>query len=144
MTAPFWEALTLDALSPAQWESLCDGCGRCCLHKLTARDTGRVHYTRVACALLDREAVRCTDYPERHRRVPACVPITPESVAQQTWLPATCAYRLVAERKPLPEWHPLVSGDADSVRRAGISVAGRVIGEEGVTDLWAHVARWIR
>lgn len=144
MHTPFWETTPLADLSPEQWESLCDGCGRCCLHKLTARDTGEVLYSRVACPLLDLRAVRCVDYPKRHARVPACVPITPDTVKKQRWLPSTCAYRLVAAGQPLPDWHPLLTGDPDTVRRAGISVAGRALADEGTIDPAAHLARWIR
>ncbi len=144
MSSRFWETTALHDLTPAQWESLCDGCGRCCLHKLAARDTGEVLYSRVACPLLDLRAVTCVDYPNRHARVPACVPLTPDSVPHQRWLPKTCAYRLVAAKQPLPDWHPLLTGDPTTVRRAGISVAGRALADDGSVDPADHLARWIR
>jgi uncharacterized cysteine cluster protein YcgN (CxxCxxCC family) len=123
---PFWKTKTLEAMSAAEWESLCDGCGRCCLVKLEDEDTAEIAYTDVGCRLLDGEACRCRDYQRRSERVPDCVRLTPETVRAIGWLPPTCAYRLVAEGADLPAWHPLVSGDPDSVHRAGVSVRGRV------------------
>lgn len=126
---PFWENKTLDQLTKDEWEALCDGCGRCCLQKLKNPTTGKVYYTWVACHLLDIDACRCTDYELRHILVPDCVELKPAKIIKLRWLPKTCAYRLIAERKPLPEWHPLVSGDPDSVHSAGISVRGRAVSE---------------
>ncbi|RBP11151.1 hypothetical protein DFR50_11736 [Roseiarcus fermentans] len=125
-TVPFWRAKSLDAMSTAEWESLCDGCARCCLVKLEDEDTGEIHFTDIGCTLLDAKACRCRDYRNRSGRVPDCVTLTPEAVRKLTWLPVTCAYRLVAEGKDLPDWHPLVSGSSDSVHQAGLSVRGRV------------------
>ena len=125
----FWRGKTLAQLSPAQWEALCDGCGRCCLEKLKNPTTGKIYYTRVACHLLDIQACNCTQYALRHTLVPECVVLRPDNVARLRWLPKTCAYRLVAAGQELPEWHPLVSGSASSVHEAGISVRGRVISE---------------
>ena len=131
--APFWRVTTLEAMSAEQWESLCDGCGRCCLVKLEEEETGRVHATDVGCRLLDAGTCRCTDYERRSLRVPDCVTLTPEAVRRIGWLPASCAYRLVAAGRDLPWWHPLVSGRADSVHEAGVSVRGRVpVGEDDV------------
>ena len=127
---PFWRTKTLDAMSDAEWESLCDGCGRCCLVKLEDEDTGRVHYTDVGCRLLDGESCRCRSYPDRKAHVPDCLRLTPETVRETGWLPRTCGYRLVKEGRDLHAWHPLVSGRADSVHEAGISVRGRVAGPE--------------
>lgn len=127
---PFWKRKTLEALDPAEWESLCDGCARCCLNKLEDEDTGAIAWTDVACTLLDGEACRCTDYPNRSDTVPDCVRLTPEEVRTLSWLPPTCAYRLVAEGRDLYWWHPLVSGDPDSVHAAGISVRGRTVREQ--------------
>lgn len=135
---PFWER-PLAELDASQWEALCDGCGRCCLHKLEDADTGEIYPTRVACRLLDIETARCSDYPNRKRHVPDCMQLTRETAGKLPWLPETCAYRLRAEGKPLPDWHYLVSGDREAVRQAGISVAGRVIGEDEAGPIEHHV-----
>jgi uncharacterized cysteine cluster protein YcgN (CxxCxxCC family) len=127
---PFWKQKSLEAMTFAEWESLCDGCARCCLVKLEDEDTGKIHFTDIGCTLLDAKACRCRDYPRRSRRVPDCVTLTPETVRTLTWLPVTCAYRLVAEGKDLPEWHPLVSGTKESVHEAGVSVRDRVSASE--------------
>jgi uncharacterized cysteine cluster protein YcgN (CxxCxxCC family) len=140
----FWETKTLEQLSPAEWEALCDGCGRCCLHKLRDPDDGALAHTAVACRLLDLELCRCTDYARRHARVPDCVRLTPEEVGAADWLPPTCAYRLRAEGKPLAWWHPLVSGDPETVHRAGISVRGRAVAEREAGALEDHVVSWPR
>jgi uncharacterized cysteine cluster protein YcgN (CxxCxxCC family) len=123
----FWKEKTLDEMTDAEWESLCDGCARCCLVKLEDDDTGEVHYTSLVCDLLDTDRCRCTRYPERHQLVPDCIHFTPELAATLSWLPDTCAYRLLAEGLDLPAWHPLVSGRRESVHEAGMSVRGRVI-----------------
>jgi hypothetical protein len=144
-TTPFWRAKPLSAMSEAEWESLCDGCGRCCLVKLEDEDTGQFHYTDVACELLDGDACRCRDYPNRQDKIPDCVRLTPDGVASLPWLPSTCAYRLLAEGRDLPGWHPLVSGDPDGVHRAGISVRGRVAGPESafaLVDLIDRIVDW--
>ena len=142
--APFWERKALREMTAQEWESLCDGCGRCCLLKLLDEDSGRVDYTDVACRLLDVGSCRCVDYPNRRRRVRDCVRLTPEKLEELTWMPSTCAYRLLHEGRPLYWWHPLVSGDPDSVRAAGISVAGRVVSEKQVRDedLEDHIVDW--
>jgi uncharacterized cysteine cluster protein YcgN (CxxCxxCC family) len=127
---PFWKAKSLDEMTQAEWESLCDGCARCCLVKLEDEDTGAIHFTDIGCTLLDAKACRCRDYSGRARRVPDCVKLTPAAVRTLTWLPVTCAYRLVSENKDLPDWHPLVSGSSESVHEAGISVRGRVFAGE--------------
>jgi hypothetical protein len=129
---PFWRGKTLSQLSAEQWEALCDGCGRCCLEKLESPTTGKVRYTCVACHLLDIEACRCTDYDLRHVMVSDCLELRPDNIPRLRWLPKTCAYRLVAAGKDLPAWHPLVSGCADSVHRAGISVRGWAVGVQNV------------
>ena len=128
--APFWRTKTLEELSPVEWESLCDGCGRCCLIKLEDEDTGEIHHTDVGCTLLDGQSCRCRDYRQRQKRVPDCVRLTPEAVRTIPWLPETCAYRLVRERRDLPWWHPLVSGSRRTVHQAGVSVRGRLSGHE--------------
>jgi uncharacterized protein len=122
---PFWRK-GLEALDKAEWESLCDGCGRCCLVKLEDEDSGRIHFTSIACKLLESGTCRCSDYSHRNRRVPDCVKLTPQAVRTIPWLPPTCAYRLVAEGKDLMWWHPLVSGSPQTVHEAGISVRGRI------------------
>lgn len=139
MTDPFWQRKPLAAMTPAEWESLCDGCGRCCLHKLEDEDNGEIYYTNVACRLLHLKTCRCTRYAERTRHVPDCVQLTPDRIHELRWLPSTCAYRLLAEGKELPDWHPLVSGDPASVHRAGISVRGWTIAEKHAGDLEDHV-----
>lgn len=136
---PFWKEKSLAEMTPAEWESLCDGCGRCCLHKLEDEDTGDVVYTNVACRLLDTERCRCTRYAERKRLVPDCVVLTPRNLADLPWMPGTCAYRLLFEGRDLPWWHPLVSGDPGTVREAGISMSGRTISERNAGDLEDHV-----
>ena len=128
--APFWKTKSLEEMTLREWESLCDGCARCCLVKLEDEDTGAIHFTDIGCTLLDAKACRCRDYRRRSRRVPDCVRLTPAVVRTLSWLPVTCAYRLVSERKDLPEWHPLVSGSPSSVHQAGVSVRGRVFASE--------------
>jgi uncharacterized cysteine cluster protein YcgN (CxxCxxCC family) len=142
---PFWETTPLAQMSAEQWESLCDGCARCCLHKLQDEYSGVVHYTAVACRLLDTHSCRCTRYPERAGLVRDCIVLDRQQSGSLHWLPDTCAYRLLDEGKALPDWHPLVSGDPDSVHSAGISVRDRVISEVGVheDDLEEFIVRWI-
>lgn len=141
---PFWKRKALADMTREEWESLCDGCARCCLAKLEDEDTGDIAYTNVACRLLDDETCRCTKYAARSRFVPDCVTLTPENVGQLRWMPSTCAYRLLAEGKDLPVWHPLVTGDPDSVHLAGISVRGRVVSERRAIDLEDYVVTWPR
>jgi uncharacterized cysteine cluster protein YcgN (CxxCxxCC family) len=140
---PFWKTKALSEMTKQEWESLCDGCGRCCLNKLEDEDTGRFHYTRAACKLLDLETCRCTDYANRQARVPDCVALTPENVGSLGWLPATCAYRILDEGKNLEWWHPLVSGRQETVAEAGITVTGEAYSEEGITieELVDHIWR---
>ena len=142
--APFWKRKTLAELSREEWESLCDGCGKCCLVKLQDPDTDEIAYTDVACKLLDGATCRCTDYPRRKRRVRDCVVLTPAVVADLSWMPSTCAYRLLKEGRDLAWWHPLVSGDPNTVHEAGVSVRGRVVSETLVKDaeLPDHVVDW--
>lgn len=136
---------TLEQMTAAEWESLCDGCGRCCLAKLEDDSDGEVYFTSVACRLLDLNSCRCRDYPDRQQQVADCVALSPDVVASLNWLPSTCAYRLVAEGKPLYPWHPLRSGSPDSVHEAGMSVRGRVISERFVReeDLEDHIIHWV-
>ncbi|UFN47246.1 YcgN family cysteine cluster protein [Roseomonas sp. OT10] len=141
-TTPFWKRKTLAQMSRAEWESLCDGCGRCCLHKLRDEDTDVLHWTEVGCRLLDTGTGLCRDYANRRSRVPDCVKLTPARLAKIDWLPPTCAYRLVRDGQDLPWWHPLVSGDPGTVRQAGVSVGGRVVSERDAGALEDHVAAW--
>jgi uncharacterized protein len=120
--SPFWETKTLDQMTDVEWESLCDGCGRCCLNKIEDEDTGRIFLTKVACRLLDVRSCQCRDYPNRQKFVPDCIRIDPEQVRSLGWLPETCAYRRVEERRPLDWWHPLISGSSETVHEAGISL----------------------
>ncbi len=140
----FWKTKTLDEMTPEEWELLCDGCGRCCLVKLEDVDTGDLHYTDVACTLLDLNLCRCTDYENRTERVQDCLRISPENVEEADWLPPTCAYKLLHENKDLMWWHPLVSGTEQTVHDAGISVRGRVVREDDVAedDLQDRCVTW--
>ncbi len=131
----FWETVPLNRMTPAEWEALCDGCGKCCLNKLEDADTGEVWFTRVACRLLDGETCRCGQYENRRHFVPECVFLTPATLPDVAyWLPATCAYKLLHDGAPLADWHPLVSGDPDSVHTAGISVRGWTVPEFEVPE----------
>ncbi len=121
MGKPFWETTALAAMSREQWESLCDGCALCCLQKLEDEDTGELFYTDLACRLLDLESTRCQDYQHRSQRVKDCLVLTPNEPDAMAWLPRSCAYRRLTEGKDLPSWHPLRTGDPDSVHAAGIS-----------------------
>jgi hypothetical protein len=135
---PFWRLKTLEEMSESEWESLCDGCGRCCLVKLEDEDTGEVHLTRLACKLLDPGSCRCRDYPNRHGSVPDCIQIDAAKIRTLRWLPATCAYRRLDEGRELAWWHPLVSGDPETVHQAGISVRGWTRSETSVKEANYH------
>jgi uncharacterized protein len=141
MTEPFWKSKTLAEMTKPEWESLCDGCGRCCLNKLEDEDTGEFLYTRAACKLLDIGTCQCTDYVNRAKQVPDCVTLTAKNVAELGWLPETCAYRRLDEGLGLAWWHPLVSGTPETVRQAGISVENDAYTEEGITveELVHHI-----
>lgn len=145
MNKPFWEAKQLSEMNGQEWESLCDGCARCCLHKLENEDTKEVFYTSVVCRYLNQQSCRCRDYENRNSIVPNCVHLTVDNINEFRWLPDTCAYRLLSEGKPLPEWHPLVSGSSQTVIEAGISVTGKVTDERHVhpEGYEEHIIRWI-
>ena len=134
----FWER-PLQSLSRAEWEALCDGCGKCCLHKVEDEDTGEVYPTNVACKLLDLGTAQCKDYKHRRAFVPDCLRLTPRLAGQLEWLPDTCAYRLRADGEPLPAWHYLISGDRAAVHRAGASIVGKVVSEEVAGPLEHHI-----
>lgn len=144
-SAQFWRTKRLGEMTQPEWESLCDGCGRCCLNKLIDEDTSRTVFTDVGCKLLDGETCRCTDYAHRQAKVKDCVRLTPRNVRRLTWLPPTCGYRLVAEGRDLYWWHPLKSGSAETVHQAGVSVRGRVTAsEKDVPDekLEEYIVNW--
>ncbi len=140
--APFWQTKSLDEMSPEEWESVCDGCGRCCLHKLRDDDTEELSFTNVACRLLDRGTCRCSNYPNRRDDVPDCVSLTPAMVREIDWLPPSCAYRLLAEGRDLLPWHPLRSGSPDTVHEAGASVRGRAVDEREAGPLEDYIVTW--
>ena len=144
-TVPFWKRKTLQEMTREEWESLCDGCARCCLYKLQDEETGEIYYTNVVCRLLDTFRCRCTQYSERSRLMPTCLVLTPDLVRQLQWMPSTCAYRLVAEGKDLEWWHPLVSGNPNTVHAAGISVRYRTLAEKDVDmeNLEEYVVDWL-
>jgi len=143
-TNHFWETKPLDALDRQEWESLCDGCGLCCLLKIEDIDSGELFYTNVVCEYHDDKNSCCTCYAQRSTLVPDCIKVTPEVARTEKWLPGSCAYRLLAEGKPLFDWHPLLSGNPDSVRQAGISIHDRVISEKFVhsDELPEHLVHW--
>lgn len=133
-TKPFWETKPLAEMTPAEWESLCDGCAKCCLLKLEDEDTGEIAYTRLHCKLLDADTCRCSDYDNRKAIVPDCVKLTPGKVETLKWMPKSCAYRLIFEGKSLPEWHHLISGDRQLIHELGHSIFGQTVSEETVLD----------
>ncbi len=141
MSEAFWQRKTLAQMSEAEWESLCDGCGRCCLIKLEDEDSGELHFTNVSCHLLDIASCRCSDYRNRRLRVPECLQVSRMKDEEYQWLPASCAYRLLAEGRPLYDWHPLISGRQASVTEAGIAVAALAQSEDTVhpRELQEHI-----
>ncbi len=139
----FWEQKTLQEMTITEWESLCDNCGKCCLHKLQDEETEEIFYTSVVCDLIDLEHCRCTRYQDRCSLVPDCLDLKQHDFSEYTWLPSTCAYKLLSEGKPLPEWHPLITGSADSVHEAGVSIRSYAMKESTVEDSQEHIIEWL-
>lgn len=141
---PFWETKKLSQMTADEWESLCDGCGRCCLNKLEDIETGELHFTNIACRLLDDNSCRCRDYPNRKKLVPECLVLNADTVKSSTALPASCAYRRLAEGKPLAKWHPLICGNNDTIHHQDISVRGKIVSEEyiHVEQFEDHIVDW--
>lgn len=136
---PFWQTTKLEDMSAQQWESLCDGCGKCCLNKLEDEDTGEIYYTNVACRLLDIPTARCSNYAKRKSLVPDCTILEPHNLGLFKWLPKSCAYKLVFEGKDLPRWHPLITGDPLSTRKANKAISGDIISERDAGDFEDHI-----
>ena len=139
----FWEEKTLSEMTTQEWESLCDNCGKCCLHKLEEEDTGEIFYTSVVCDLIDLKTCRCTRYSERCKLVPDCLNLKQHNFADFNWLPSTCAYKLLADGKDLPAWHPLVSKQPESVHDAGVSIRSYAMKESEVECPEDHVIEWL-
>lgn len=134
MSEPFWKTTPLDKMDRDQWESLCDGCGKCCLLKLEDEDTGDIAYTRIHCKLLDSKTCQCSDYANRKSKVEDCVKLTPAGLEEINWMPKSCAYRLIRDGKDLPDWHHLICGDKERIHAEGQSIKGRTVSEETVFD----------
>lgn len=139
----FWETKKLSEMTTDEWESICDGCGKCCLNKLEDEDTGEIFFTSVVCDLIDLDSCRCTRYSERTTLVPECLDLKQHDFAEYNWLPATCAYRLLSDGKPLPSWHPLVSGNQTDIKDAGVSISSYAMKESDINDLEDHVIEWL-
>lgn len=139
MKEPFWKTKPFPQMNKQEWESLCDGCAKCCLIKLENEETDELHYTSIVCDLLDLESCSCTKYQERTRLVPECLKLTTEHLRKLPWMPETCTYRLLSEGKELPSWHPLVSGNCESIHDAGVSVRAYAMHESDVDNLEDHI-----
>jgi uncharacterized cysteine cluster protein YcgN (CxxCxxCC family) len=142
---PFWETKTLQEMTAPEWESLCDGCAKCCLIKLEDEETKLIQFTRVVCQYLDQKKCSCTVYETRRKLVPTCLKLRPDELDGLYWMPSTCAYRLLYEGKPLPIWHPLIAGNRKAMIDSGNTVTGKVISEEYVHDeeLEDHIVHWV-
>ncbi|MCK5121802.1 MAG: YcgN family cysteine cluster protein [Methylococcales bacterium] len=139
----FWETKKLSEMTTKEWESICDGCGKCCLNKLEDEDTGEIFFTSVVCNLIDLDTCRCTRYLERTTLIPECLDLKQHDFSEYNWLPSTCAYRLLTDGKELPSWHPLVSGDQESVKDAGVAISSFAMKESDVDDLEDHIIEWL-
>lgn len=139
----FWETKSLAEMTTQEWESLCDNCGKCCLHKLEDEETGDIYFTNAVCDLIDLDSCRCTRYSERCKLVPDCLDLKQHDFSEYAWLPATCAYRLLSDGSPLPDWHPLISGTHESVKEAGVAITSYAMKESEVDDLEDHIIEWL-
>jgi len=139
----FWETKTLAEMTTAEWESVCDNCGKCCLNKLQDEDSGDIYFTSVVCNLIDLDSCRCTRYSERCTLVPECLDLKQHDFSDYTWLPSTCAYRLLTDRKKLPDWHPLISGNKESVQEVGVAISSYAMKESEVDNLEDHIIEWL-
>jgi uncharacterized cysteine cluster protein YcgN (CxxCxxCC family) len=139
----FWQEKSLNEMTTEEWESLCDNCGKCCLHKLEDEDTGEILYTSVVCDLIDLKSCRCTQYSERCTLVPGCLDLKQHDFSDYTWLPTTCAYKLLADGKELPAWHPLVSGSSETVNEAGVSISSYAMKESEIDQIEEHIIEWL-
>jgi len=139
----FWLTKKLTEMSHGEWESLCDRCGQCCLHKLEDEDTEQIAFTRVACDFIDIETCRCSCYSQRTEKVSYCIDLKQHDFSEYKWLPATCAYRLLSENQPLPQWHPLITGNANSVREAGVTISDYAVKESEVEDMEDYIIAWL-
>lgn len=140
----FWEEKTIYEMTPQEWEQLCDQCGKCCLHKIEDEDTGEIFLTNVACKLFDPKSCQCSNYRNRKKHVPDCTYLNPKNVQNAPWLPSTCAYKILASNGKLESWHPLLSGNKNTVHSSGNSLKGKfVIPEDQADDLRDHVVTWL-
>lgn len=139
----FWQEKTLAEMTQSEWESLCDNCGKCCLHKLQDEETEEIYYTSVVCDLIDLQNCRCTCYADRCTLVPDCLDLKQHDFTEFTWLPQTCAYKLLSEGKPLPDWHPLISGNPNSIHEAGVSIRSYAMKESTIDELQEHIIEWL-
>ena len=140
----FWETKKLSEMTIKEWESLCDGCAKCCLNKLEDEDSGEIFFTSAVCDLIDLDTCRCTQYAERTTLVPDCIDLKQHDFSEYTWLPATCAYRLLSNGKKLADWHPLISGTQESVKDAGVSICSFAMKESQIDDLQEHIIEWLK
>lgn len=139
----FWETKTLAEMTTEEWESLCDNCGKCCLNKLEDEDSGEIYYTSVVCDLINLDTCLCNHYSERCTLVPECLDLKQHDFSEYTWLPSTCAYRLLSGGKQLPEWHPLITGNKESVKETGVAIGSYAMKESDVDDLEDHIIEWL-
>jgi uncharacterized cysteine cluster protein YcgN (CxxCxxCC family) len=140
---PFWKTKTLQEMTTEEWESLCDSCGKCCLHKLEDEDSGEVFYTSVVCDLINLDNCRCTQYANRCQLVPDCLDLKQHNFTEFNWLPSTCAYKLLAEGEDLPDWHPLVAKDPLAIHDTGVSIRSYAMKESDVDNIEEHIIKWL-